>query len=102
MPRGIMSGIYAVDDPARQQFLRCRYPDRVGRGLEHAVGERRRQPGAVDQEAADAAVALVHVVVAHAREAGAMEAQPAVGTEAALDAAQEGESAGRGAAAIDA
>src|SRR5258708_16431733 len=95
------SRAYAVDDAARQQFLRRRHPDRRGRGVEDAIGELRRQAGAVDQEAAHAAVAFVHVVVAHAGKAGAVEAQTAPRPDAALDAAQEGERAGRGAAGVD-
>src|SRR5260370_41983748 len=97
-----MSGIYAVDDLARQQFLRRRYPDRIGRRVEHPLGEFRRQAGTVDQEAANAAVAFIHVVVAHAGETGAVEAEPAGGRNAAVDAAQEGDSASRGWAPLDA
>src|SRR5690349_16030479 len=96
-----MSGVYASDDLAGQQFFPRRHPDRIGRGLEHAVGEFGRQASAVDQEAPDAAVAFEHVVVAHAGKAGAVEAEAALGPETALDAAQEGDGAGRGAASID-
>src|SRR6187397_2036619 len=97
-----MSLIYAVDDPARQQFLRRRLPDVVGRRGEHAVDELGGEPGAVEQEAAEVAVAFVHVAVAEAGKAAAVEAEPAARRNAAIDTAQEGDRAGRGAFVVDA
>src|SRR6187397_987232 len=97
-----MSLIYAVDDPARQQFLRRRLPDVVGRRGEHAVDELRGELGVVEQEAAKIAVALEHVAVAEAGKAAAVEAETTARRNAAVDAAQEGDRAGRSAVIIDA
>src|SRR5687767_2449252 len=94
--------MYAVDDPARQQFLRRRLPDVVGWRGEHAVDELRSEFGVVEQESPQVAVGLVQVVVAEARKAAAMKAEPPARRNAALDAAQEGEGTGRGAVVIDA
>src|SRR6187397_46102 len=84
-----MSLIYAVDDPARQQFLRRRLPDVVGRRGEHAVDELRGEPGVVEQEAAKIAVALEHVAVAEAGKAAAVEAEPTARRNAAVDAGRK-------------
>src|SRR4030095_5417886 len=97
-----MSLIYAVDDPARQQILRRRLPDVVGRRGEHAVDELRGELGLVQQEAAKIAVAFVHVAVAEAGKAAAMEAEPAARRNAAVDASQKGDRAGRRAFIVDA
>src|SRR5262245_6166215 len=97
-----MSLIYAVDDPARQQFLRRRLPDVVRRRGEHAVDELRGELGLVEQEATKIAVAFEHVAVAEPGKAAAVEAEPAARRNAALDAAQEGDRTGRGAFVVDA
>src|SRR5687768_1212560 len=96
-----MSAIYAVDHPTRQQFLRRWDPNLVRRRGNHPVDELRREPGMVEQEAPQVAVAFVHVVVAEAGKAAAVKAELRAGRDAALDATQEGEGAGRGAFVVD-
>src|SRR3990167_7779374 len=98
----LMSAIYALDDTRRQQFLRCRHPDRIARRVEYALGEAGSDAGAHRQEPLHVAIGFEHVVGAHAWEAGAMEAKLGAGRKAAVDAAQEGNGAGRGAAGVDA